>query len=149
MADLSTRNVHELSDQLSAVLITQNYAKLWLSGLNPDAKAQLVEAADAKDRYMHVRQAQHHRGHDSEHEDPAFFEEIAQAIAKSPQVLLVGHGKGKANAAAKFVDYLEKKHPNLSGNVAGMIDTNIQAMTDPEILELSRDWFIHHIDSGI
>jgi hypothetical protein len=149
MPDLSTRNVHDPSDRLVAVAITQHNAKLWLTGLGPDAKPQLIEAPDVKDRYMHVREMQHEGGHDSEHTDPRYYEEIALALAKAPRILLLGHGKGKANSMAKFVKYLEDKHPQVAGKVAGTVAINLQAMTDREILEMSRNWFIQHIDSGI
>jgi hypothetical protein len=149
MPDLSTLNVHDLSDRLVAVAITQNDAKLWLTGLDPDAVFKKIEAPDAKDRYMHVREAQHHRGHDNEHSDHSYYEEIAQAVAKAPHILLLGHGKGKANSVNKFVEYLQEKHPQIASKVAGTIDINLQAMTDREILSMSRNWFVQHIKSGI
>jgi hypothetical protein len=149
MPDLTTLNVHDLSDRLVAVSITQNEAKVWLTGLDPDSLPKKIDAPDAKDRYMHVREMQHHRGHDSEHSDHSYYEEIAQALVKAPQILLLGHGKGKANSVAKFIRFLQDKHPQTAAKVAGTMDINLQALTDPEILAMSRNWFVQHIKSGI
>ena len=139
----------DLSDRLVAIAITQNDAKVWLTGLDPDAKARKIEVPDAKARFMHVREAQHHRGHDVDHSDPSFYEEIAQSVSKASHILLLGHGKGKANSVTKLVQYLQEKHPQTAGKVVGTIDINLEAMTDPEILALARNWFVQHIKSGI
>jgi hypothetical protein len=139
----------DLSDRLVAIAITQNDAKVWLTGLDPDAKPMTIEAPDVKARFMHVREAQHHRGHDVDHDDHSYYEEIAQSISKASHILLLGHGKGKANSVTKLVQFLQEKHPQIAGKVAGTLDINLQAMTDPEILALSRNWFGQHIKSGI
>jgi len=142
----------ELSKQLAAIAITQTYAKLWLTGLEPGAQHMKVVTSEPHERHHPGRVAMGSiadQGHDPEFPSHVFYEEIAQAIAKAPQILLLGHGKGKANTVSKFVNFLEEKHPQTAGKVAGTININLQAMTDPEILAMSRDWYAQHIKSGI
>jgi hypothetical protein len=43
-----------------------------------------------------------------------------------------------------FVQYLERKHPELARKVVDAIDTKFEAMTEPEILAVARDWFEAH-----
>jgi len=142
----------ELSKRLAAVAITQTYAKLWLTGLDPDAQSKKIVTAEPHERHHPGRVGLAtiaDQGHDPEYPSAVFYEEIAQAIAKAPQILLLGHGKGKANTMAKFVQYLEGKHPQLASKVVGSVNINLQAMTDPEILAKSREWFVQYIETGI
>lgn len=142
----------ELSKQLAAVAITQTYAKLWLTGLDPDAQHKKIVTPEPHERHHSGRVGLGtitDQGNDPEYPGHAFYEEIAQAVAKAPQILLLGHGKGKANTVSKFVHYLEEKHPQMAGKVVGTININLQALTDPEILAKSRDWYAQHIKSGM
>jgi len=142
----------ELSKQLSAVVITQTYAKLWLTGLEPGSKFEKIATAEPHERHKSGRVGLGtivDQGHDPEYPSPTFYEEVVRALDKTSKVLLLGHGKGKANTVAKFVYYLEAKHPQLSSKVVGTLDINLQGLTDPEILALSRDWYVQHIKSGM
>jgi hypothetical protein len=43
-----------------------------------------------------------------------------------------------------FVQYLERKHPDIAALVADALDTNLIAMTEPEILAMARSWCEEH-----
>ena len=139
----------KLSDRLVVVAITQHEARVWLSGIDPESMPTKIEAPDPKERLHHVREAQHHGGHKVKHSDAAYFEEIANSVASAKQILFVGHGKGKADSAAEFMQYLERKHPQTANKVSGSLEGNLPAMSEPEILALARDWFEQHIKSGL
>ena len=40
-----------------------------------------------------------------------------------------------------FIQYLERKEPDLAAKIVDAIDTNLIAMTEPEILAMAREWF--------
>jgi hypothetical protein len=82
----------------------------------------------------------HHRRID----DPSFYSAVADAVAGASEVLLVGHGKGKANAMLSFVQFLERKRPATAHLVTGAMTSNLEAMTDGEILAAARDWWAEH-----
>ena len=91
-----------------------------------------------------MRQAQHHGGHHADPNRKEYLEEIAQSLSTVGEVLLIGHGKGKANSVVALVQFLERKHPDLALRVVGAIDSNLDALTEPEVLALAREWFDHH-----
>ena len=68
--------------------------------------------------------------HHKKIDDPAFFGAIADAISGAGTVLLMGHGKGKANAMLSFVQFLERKRPEVARLVEGAVDHDLEAMTD-------------------
>ena len=75
---------------------------------------------------------------------PAYFEEVVAAIGKASEILLIGHGNGKARGMVHFEMYLHRKHPDLAKKVVDTLDTNLMGMTEPEILKMARDWFDAH-----
>jgi hypothetical protein len=44
-----------------------------------------------------------------------------------------------------FIDYLERKAPDLASKVVDSIDTNLIAMSEPQILAMARKWFESHL----
>jgi hypothetical protein len=76
---------------------------------------------------------------------PRYYREIIQAIKGASEILIIGHGNGKASSMLHFIQYLERKEPDLAAKVVDAIDTNLIAMTEPEILALSREWFDSHL----
>lgn len=126
---------------LIAVAITRDEARIWSSGLEPGQKPEELHAPDERERHHHVREAQHHHGHDTNHDDVAFFEGLTDAVRGAREIILVGHGTGKANTMLRLVQYWERKHPDVAQTVIGAIDSNIVAMTDAEILKSVREWW--------
>ena len=139
----------KLSDRLVVVAITQHQARVWLSGIDLESIPTKIDAPDPKARHHHVREAQHHGGHDVDHSDASYFEEIAKSVASAKQILIVGHGKGKADSAAEFMQHLKRKHPETASKVSGSLEANLPAMSEPEILGLARHWFEQHIKTGL
>jgi hypothetical protein len=126
---------------LIAVALTRDEARIWSSGLEPGKKPDALHAPDEMERHHHVREAQRHHGHDTNHDDVAFFEGLTDAVRGAREIILVGHGTGKANTMLRLVQYWERKHPDIAQTVIGAIDSNIVAMTDAEILKSVREWW--------
>jgi hypothetical protein len=70
--------------------------------------------------------------------------DIAEAIAGASEILIIGHGTGKANAMLSFIQYLERKHPGTAQKVVAALDENLEALSETQILSLARDWFSSH-----
>ncbi|MGA0367635.1 MAG: hypothetical protein ACO3N1_10780, partial [Ilumatobacteraceae bacterium] len=96
-----------------------------------------------------TRQAQKHRGHDVDHDDPRFFEDVVEKISDATEILLVGHGAGKADYKDRFQAHLEHRHPEVAAKVVGNVDSDLNALTENQILSLARDWFDQYHRSGL
>lgn len=127
------------------VALTTRDAKVWTTGVQPRTKPETIRAADPHGEQRHVRSAQADHMHHKRFDDPAFFGAIADAIAGAGSVLLMGHGKGKANAMLSFVQYLERKRPDIARKVDGAVDHDLEAMTDGQVLAAAREWHDHHV----
>ncbi|TEX45873.1 MAG: hypothetical protein B7C54_12640 [Acidimicrobiales bacterium mtb01] len=128
---------------MAIVAITRDEARVWNAGLEKGSSPERLHAPSDLGQHHHVRQAQHNRGHDTDHDNRRFYESIAQSIAGANEVLIVGHGKGKADHILRFTQFLERKHPATAAKVVGAMDSNLNAMTEAQILATAREWFDH------
>jgi uncharacterized protein YprB with RNaseH-like and TPR domain len=132
----------ESMNGLVAVAITRDEARIWATGVEPGTKPENIHAPDELEtHHHHFREAQHHHGHDTDHDRPAYFESITQAVDGASSILLIGHGKGKANEMLHLIQYWERKHPDVGQKVVGAIDSNLEALSQDQVLALVRDWF--------
>ena len=129
----------DLTNRLVVAVVERNETKVWLTNAEKGAKPDVVHPPVT--RNIHVREAQHHSGHDSDKAEKLYYEEIAKTLEPAGEILLVGHGNGKANQVLKLIQYLERHHANIAHKVVGSLDINVPAMTDGELLAAARDWF--------
>jgi len=126
---------------LMTVAITRDEARVWTSADEPGVKPASIRAPSEMSRHHHVREAQHHHGHDTDHGNLAFYESITRAVDGTSEILLVGHGRGKADEMLHLTQYWERKHPGVAQRVVGAIDSDLEALTDNQVLALAREWF--------
>ncbi|MBW4030807.1 MAG: hypothetical protein HIU57_09100 [Acidobacteria bacterium] len=123
-----------------AVAITREEAKVWAS---TDVASALPERFVAPTDWRRHR----HPGspdlfeREAEHDTNVFFESVTRAVAPSTHILLVGHGRGKANAMLRLIQYWERKHPEVAHKVVGAVDSNLEALSDNEVLALAHEWY--------
>jgi hypothetical protein len=82
-----------------------------------------------------------HKDQDREHgqrtpEEPAYYEQIADAVALGGKIVVVGHGAGKSNAADHLIAYLRAHHRETYERVVGELDADLSAVTDSQLLKL-------------
>jgi len=126
-----------------AVAITREEAKVWLSTDVPSVVPERFVAPTDWRRHRHPRKSMDRldREREAEHDTKIFFESVTQAVATSTHILLVGHGHGKANEMLQLIQYWERKHPEVAHKVVGAVDSNLEALSDNEILALAREWY--------
>jgi hypothetical protein len=71
-------------------------------------------------------------------EEPAFYEEIGDAVALGGAIVVVGHGEGKSNAAHHLTEYLQEHRPDIYRRIAGEVSADLSSITLPQLLELAR-----------
>jgi hypothetical protein len=71
-------------------------------------------------------------------EDHTFYAQIGAALAAAGQILVVGHGTGKSNAARHLVEYLRVYHNQTYQRVVREVEADLSAITMPQILELAE-----------
>lgn len=135
----------EKPEQTADFLVTIDHheARVFHLDLKPDDPAN----KDIKPRDPH--HFLHHLAHKDQSreegqraaEDPAYYEQIAQAvIAAVPfgRVVVVGHGKGHSNAGHIFINWVKLHHRDLALRLLPEIEADFATATPPQLLELGR-----------
>jgi hypothetical protein len=129
----------ETLEGLIIVEITRDEAHVWSTGVERGTKPETIHAPSEMVHH-HVREAQHHHGHHTDHDNAVFYESISAAGAPGSAIVLVGHGRGKANEMLRLTQYWERKHPTVAEKVVGAIDSDLESMSPNQILAAVRDW---------
>jgi hypothetical protein len=134
-----------LERRVAVAAVTRGITKVWAVNDPAGTRPQVLMPEPDDQRNNHYRQVQ--RNHHSETDvfDREYFEEISRLLSPAKEILLVGHGKGKANEMLKLVQYLERYHADTARKIVGAVDTNLESLTDAEILDFSKDWFAEPI----
>lgn len=122
-------------------VVERDRTRIWGVDAQKGTSPEQVFLPEDRGRHHHVRQAQHHGGHDTDQYASVYYEKIATALKEAREVLLLGHGKGKANSMLMLVQYLERKHPEVARKIVGAEDVNMDALTETQLLETARHWF--------
>jgi arginine repressor len=133
----------DIFEKLVVLTVTRDETRVWATGIARGAIPVKVYAPPARNSH-HFRDDPKHHGRGDGPGVPRYYEEIIAAIRGASQILLIGHGHGKASSMMHFVQYLERKHPDIAALVADALDTNLIAMTEPEILAMARSWCEEH-----
>ena len=133
----------DITDKLVVVTITRDEARVWATGMERGMNPTKIFPPAALNSH-HFRDDPKHHGRGDGPGVPRYYEEIVTAVGGASEILLIGHGNGKASAMLHFMQYLERNHTDLAELVVDAIDTNLIAMTEPEILALARGWFLSH-----
>lgn len=139
----------DISNKFVVIALTQNEARVWATGLEKGAHPEKIFAPADKASHHHVRQTQHQGGHSGDPAEKGFFDVIAKQVESASEILLIGHGEGKANAMVRFVQYVERHSPAVAKKIVGAMDENLNAMSENQILSAARTWFDRFHRTGL
>jgi hypothetical protein len=71
-------------------------------------------------------------------EDPSFDKRIAEALASSGRIVVIGHGEGHSNSAHHLMEYLRLHHPQTFQKVAREAVADLASLTPRQLLTLGR-----------
>lgn len=136
---MNQETLTRLSNRSLVAAVTHDHTRIWL--LNDGDEEPVCTVRRPEPDIRHVRSAQAHHGHASEISEVPYFNELAAVMSVASNVVLVGHGVGKANAVNRFLDHLEAHRESLLDRVAATGQANIAALSGPQIVrEARRKW---------
>jgi len=122
------------------VVIDHHVAHVYqdLGGSRPENEHK-VRPYDPYNFHHHLihRKEAHYSGERVPEED-SFYEEISKDITPANEIVLIGHAKGKSNAADFLKEYLKTHHPDTSRRVIATESADLSAVTEPEIESLAK-----------
>ena len=100
-----------------------------------------IVATDPRGRFHKVH---HQAGNPSgtyEDDSPEYWRELTEALAPAGAILLLGHGKGKANASHRWVAYVEKHDKAVAAKIVADVRVDIDHLDDEQVLRLAQHYF--------
>ena len=71
-------------------------------------------------------------------ESAEFYERVSDALAAGGEIVVVGHGTGKSNAAEHLMEYLRTHHRETYERIVREIVADLSAATAPQLLALAE-----------
>lgn len=68
--------------------------------------------------------------------DNDYYGSVIKEITKSKKVVILSHGTGTSNAASQLLAIIRKKYPELTSRIVAIKGCDLEAMTEPQLLEL-------------
>jgi hypothetical protein len=137
----------DIAGKLAVVAIDAGHARVYAIEAEPNTAMETITAPDPS----HVNHNIFHRhGNPSGAfdvdgaETTAYFKALAHALAPARGLLLVGHGKGKANFSHHFESFLEKHHRDVAAKIVANVRADIDDITDRQLIRLGEHHF--HIE---
>ncbi|SEN55544.1 hypothetical protein SAMN04488003_1217 [Loktanella fryxellensis] len=101
----------------------------------------------------HLRHPTDRIRHDTDRDqtDPAdirFFDAVADAVAGTGRIVLIGHGKGQSHAAGHLLTHLASHYPAVLTRLSHDLTANLSHATVPELLALARA-ALHPVRNGV
>ena len=121
------------------VAIEHHEARLFqIDVASHDVSEQTIKPHDPHHFRHHLthKNEDHERGQRAS-EDPAFYEQIAQALAASGRIVIVGHGTGHSNAGHHLAEHLRAKHTEIAHRMHE-VTADLSAVTDKQLLALGQ-----------
>ena len=123
-----------------AIVIDHHAAHVYkdLGGSRPEDEVR-VKPYDPYGFHHHLihRKEAHYSG-ERIPEEHSFYEEVAKDIVDADEIILIGHGTGKSNAAQFLADYLDKHHSTTSAHVIAIETADLSALTELDIEAIAK-----------
>ncbi|HUO72949.1 MAG TPA: hypothetical protein VMU39_19435 [Solirubrobacteraceae bacterium] len=105
---------------------------------------ELPEHVVPTDPHGHFHKVHHRAGNPEgiyEADSPEYWQEITEALVPAGAILLLGHGKGKANASHHWIAWVEKHRRDVAAKVVADVRVDIDHLDDEQVLRLAQYYF--------
>ena len=128
-------------DKSVVAVIDFHHTKIYPTDATPDQRPEQIVALDPRGHFHEV----HHRAGNPdgtyEADDPEYWRKVTEALAPAGAILLLGHGKGKANASHHWVADVEKHRKDVAAKIVADLRVDIDHLDDAQILRLAQQFF--------
>lgn len=108
---------------------------------SPGARPEQVVASDPRGRFHKVHHLAGNPDGTYEDDSPEYWREIADALSPAGAILLLGHGKGRANASHRWVAYVEQHREEVAAKVVADVRVDIDHLDGAQVLRLAQYYF--------
>jgi hypothetical protein len=138
-----------MTDQDSEIISGKNVvavisfrdAYIYVTDAAPGERPEHITALDPQGRFHKVH---HKAGNPSgtyEADSAAYWKEIADELTLAGAILVLSHGKGKANASHHWISYVEKHCRDVAAKLVADVRVDIDHIDGEQVLRLAQIYF--------
>ena len=143
---LMSEHLSDTSSNASAVHgivvvgVTRDHAEIWSLDERQRSPIAVLVRHDEHGEHRHVRTGQFRHGHASNEGFDGYFADIANLLAEVSEIMIAGHGKGRANAMESFAEYLQLERPRTFAKISELRYVDLPHTTGRQLAALAREW---------
>jgi hypothetical protein len=134
-------DIELVRDKSVVAVIDFREATIYPTDALPGQRPEHIVADDPRGHFHKV----HHRAGnpDGTYEDdsPEYWRALTDALSPAGAILLLGHGKGRANASHRWVAYVEQNRKDVAAKVVADVRVDIDHLDDAQVLRLAQYYF--------
>ena len=114
---------------------------IYLTDASPGQRPGHIVAADPRGRFHKVHHLAGNPKGTYEDDSPEYWRELTEALAPAGAILLLGHGKGRANASHHWVTYVEEHRKDVAAKLVADVRVDIDHLDEAQVLRLAQYYF--------
>jgi len=134
-------NVLDIRNQPVIVTIDFHESRIYPLSAPPHTDPETIKADDPRGHYHNVYHRHGNPNGTYEADSPEYWRTLAAHLEPASAILLLGHGKGKANASHHFVVWAEKHAPAVAAKILADMRADIDDITDEQLIRLNEQFF--------
>jgi hypothetical protein len=107
----------------------------------PGQRPEHVVTVDPHGRFHKVHHFAGNPAGTYDDDSARYWREITEALSPAGAILLLGHGKGKANASHHWVSYVEEHCKDVAAKIVADVRVDIDHLDDEQVLRLAQYYF--------
>ena len=131
---------NDIDGNFVVAVVTRDHAEVWRARPGEKEPVARVLRPEYRSEDTHVRQAQAQHGHFVLEGVPDYFGELATVLRGATEIVVVGHGSGKADFAEAFVKHARENHPAVFSRITGTLHDDVSRLTPGQVIAHVREW---------
>ncbi len=115
--------------------------RVYPTNATPGTRPERIVAPDPRGRFHEVHHRAGNPGGTYEADSSEYWQEVTEALEPAGEILILGHGRGKANASHHWVSYVEAHRKDVAAKVVGDVRVDIDDLDDAQVLRLAQYFF--------
>lgn len=141
MAAQDITDAVDVKGRYAVAAVDFHTTRLYAIDAAPESSPERIAAFDPKGFRHNVYHRDGNPDGTYENDNPVYWRTIGHALQGAQAVLLLGHGKGKANASHLLVAYLEKHESDVAASIVADVRVDIDDLTDEQVYRLGQRFF--------
>jgi hypothetical protein len=134
-------DIELVRDRNVVAVIDFHHSTIYPTDALPGQRPERVVAADPRGRFHKVHHLAGNPEGTYEDDSPEYWREVTEALLPAGAILVLSHGKGKANASHHWVASVEKHRKDVAAKVVADLRVDIDHLDDTQVLRLAQYYF--------